>query len=400
MPVSTSDSLPQINTQSALKLVQEMMAIPGKSCEEARVVEFITKRLRQAGISAEQIRHDSAHKKSGRPGGDVGNLIVKLPGTRRGPRRLLMAHVDTVPLCVGARPVRKGDFFVSRDSDTALGADNRAGASVVLNAILEIKRQRLDHPPLTLLWPVQEEIGLYGARYANLKMLGNPRLCFNWDGGIVHTVTVGATGDYNMVIDVEGIASHAGAHPEHGVSAIAIAGKAVADLVDNGWHGLVIKGKNVGTSNIGYVNAGEATNVVTPQLTIHAEGRSHDPKFRKKIRDAFRAAFERAAKSIKNDTGRTGRIRFHADLKYEAFQLPDNEPCVTVAMAAVEAVGLEPERKIANGGLDANWMTARGLPTVTIGCGQQNAHTVDEALHIPSYLNACRTGLLLAAGAV
>ena len=32
----------------------------------------------------------------------TGGLILQLPGTLRGPRRLLMAHVDTVPLCIGA----------------------------------------------------------------------------------------------------------------------------------------------------------------------------------------------------------------------------------------------------------------------------------------------------------
>ena len=41
-------------------------------------------------------------------GGQVGNLVLKLPGTVRGPRRMLSAHVDTVPICVGSRPVRKG----------------------------------------------------------------------------------------------------------------------------------------------------------------------------------------------------------------------------------------------------------------------------------------------------
>ena len=40
--------------------------------------------------------------------GNVGNLIVKLPGTVRGPRRLLMAHMDTVPVCLGAQPVPDG----------------------------------------------------------------------------------------------------------------------------------------------------------------------------------------------------------------------------------------------------------------------------------------------------
>jgi tripeptide aminopeptidase len=60
---------------------------------------------------------------------------------------------------------------------------------------------------------------------------------------------------------------------------------------------------------------------------------------------------------------------------------------------------MRPQIRIANGGLDANWMTAHGLPTVTLGCGQQEIHTVNEWLDIPSYLASCRLGLLLATGA-
>src|SRR5262249_57706643 len=120
--------------------------------------------------------------------------VVRVPGTGRGPRRLLMAHLDTVPLCVGARPVLNGRTVSAAGPDTALGADDRSGAAVVLTAILEIRRQNLPHPPLTLFWPVQEEIGLYGARYVSLPALGNPKLCFNWDGGSAGHAVIDAPG--------------------------------------------------------------------------------------------------------------------------------------------------------------------------------------------------------------
>lgn len=395
MSETTKAKLPKISRKAALDRVKMMMSIPGKSCQEKEIAEFIIGQLVEAGVPQSAIQMDSTHKVSP-AGGEVGNLIVKIKGTKSGPRRLLMAHIDTVPLCVGSRPVQKGDVIVARDPQTALGADNRAGASVVLTAILEILQQDLPHPPLTLFWPVQEEIGLLGARHVSLTKLGNPKLCFNWDGSFPEIVTIGATGDYAIHIEIEGLASHAGVHPERGVSAIAIAGRAIADLVENGWHGLIVKGKNTGTSNIGFVEAGEATNVVTPRLVLRAEARSHDPKFRSKIVKEYQAAFERAAKAVKNDEGRTGRVNFAADLKYESFRIEETEPVVQAALAATKAVGLSPETKISNGGLDANWLSARGLPTVTMGCGQQNVHTVDEALHIENYLQACQVGLVLA----
>jgi tripeptide aminopeptidase len=41
-------------------------------------------------------------------------------------------------------------------------------------------------------------------------------------------------------------------------------------------------------------------------------------------------------------------------------------------------------------------MVAHGIPTVTLGCGQQDIHTVNESLHVESFLQACQIGLQLA----
>lgn len=394
---SPLSSAREIDESAAIDRVMQLMAIRGKSCEEGGVVRFITDALVRGGVPASAIRVDQVNKKSP-AGGEVGNLIVTLPGTKRGPRRLLMGHLDTVPLCVGSKPVRKGRTISSADPTTALGGDDRSGAAVVLTSILEIIKQDLPHPPLTLFWPVQEEIGLYGARFVSLPGLGNPKLCFNWDGGSAATACIGATGAYDLEIEIDGIASHAGVHPEGGVSAIAVAALAIADLTQNGWHGLILKGKNTGTSNIGVIVGGEATNVVTPFVKIRGEVRSHDRRFRKRLVDEFRKAFDRAARSVKNDVGKSGRMRFNYDLSYESFRLPENDPAVVAALGAIRAVGLAASTRISNGGLDANWLSARGLPTVTLGSGQQNVHTVDEALSVDDFLSACRIGLLLATG--
>ena len=380
---------------AAVDLVTQMMAIHGPSGGEHAVAEFVRAKLLAAGIPAASFVFDHAGKRS-HLAGTTGNMIVRLPGTMAGQRRLLMAHMDTVPLCLGSRPVRRGAFIESRDPDTALGADNRAGCSVVLHTILEIKRQSLPHPPLTLLWSVQEEVGLLGVRVLSHSRLGSPKLCFNWDGGAPNVAVIGATGAINMDVCIDGIASHAGAHPDEGVSATAVASVAIADLVHNGWHGLVTKGRMTGTSNIGIIEGGAATNVVTSRIVLKAEARSHNRGFRNRIVANFRRAFERAANRVKDRYGRTASVTFTQDERYESFRMKKSEPCVRAALDAVEAVGLEPQTRIVNGGLDANWMMAHGYPTVTLGCGQQGIHTVEESLHVGSFLDACRIALRLA----
>jgi tripeptide aminopeptidase len=392
-----------VSDAEALALVMELMAIPGRSGEETAVGEFLRSHLAALGIAASDLADDGANRRTPL-GGQVGNLVLKLPGTTlpgtaRGPRRMLSAHMDTVPVCLGSRPVRKGGKVTSADKATGLGADDRSGVAVLLSTLLSIVRGKLPHPPLTFLWAVQEEVGLFGARHVKKALLGGPKLAFNFDGGSPTKLTLGATGGYRMNVDVRGIASHAGGAPADGVSAIAIASLAIADLVKNGWHGQIVKGNSVGTSNVGVIHGGDATNVVTDHVTLRIEARSHVPKFREKIVKEIESAFRRAAKEVRSTAGKQGSVTFEGRLDYEAFRLTRDEPSVVAAIAAVEAEGKEPELAISNGGLDANWLTAHGIPTVTLGCGQRNIHSVDEELDIADFHTARRIALRLAIGA-
>ena len=49
-----------------------------------------------------------------------------------------------------------------------------------------------------------------------------------------------------------------------------------------------------------------------------------------------------------------------------------------------------------NGGLDANWLDKHGIPTVTIGAGQAEIHTIKEYVNLPEFAKGCRLALLLA----
>jgi tripeptide aminopeptidase len=386
---------PAADVATARKIVLDLLAIPGVSGDEKAVADRIVKWLRDAGCPASAIAFDSAHTKTPVKG-NVGNLIVQLPGTLPGPRRLLMAHMDTVPVCLGAKPVVAGKVIKSADPKTGLGGDDRAGVAVVLATAVQILKAKLPHPPLTLLFAIQEEVGLYGARFVKAADLGRPKLAFNFDGGAVEKITVGATGGYRMDIAIEGIPSHAGVAPEKGVSAIAIASLAIASLVQDGWHGLVAKDGKRGTSNVGVIHAGSATNVVADSATLRAEARGHDTAFRGKIVKAIEKAFADAAKKVKSADGKTGTVKVEGRLDYEAFRLADDEPCVVAAREAVRSIGLTPRLDISNGGLDANWMAANGVPTVTLGCGQMDIHTTDEKLDLVAFEAACEVALRLA----
>ncbi|MEM7115345.1 MAG: M20/M25/M40 family metallo-hydrolase [Chloroflexota bacterium] len=383
------------NLSRAFEMVMELMAIFGKTGNEAEVAAYIKTKLLAAGYTEEQLLVDATNQKTPTPS-NTGNLILTLPGTVDGPRRLLSAHMDTVPICVGSQPVVNGRFVHSADPTTGLGADDRAGTAVLLSTALEIIENNLLHPPLTFCWFIQEETGMHGARLVSKDDLSHPELAFNWDGGAATKLSVGATGSYRIRAKIEGLASHAGGAPEKGVSAIAIAAHAIAHLDQNGWHGKVVKSSGEGTSNVGFIAGGEATNVVTDLVHVRAEARSHDPDFRKEMLTQIEGAFLKAAEAVTNVDGAAGKVTFDNNLVYESFRLADDDPSLLEVEKVIRGLGLEPERSIANGGLDANWLTANGIPSVTMGCGQQDPHTVNEMLNLDEFDNACRIGLRLA----
>jgi tripeptide aminopeptidase len=382
-----------IDTDAALQRFLDLAAIEGPSGREQAVMTRITAMLTEIGLDPSTFAFDDANTRS-RIGGEIGNLIVRVPGTKPGPTTLLSAHTDTVPICVGSVPYIDGDEVRSQNPATGLGADDRSGCAAMITAVAELIRSGAAFAPVTLLFCVQEEIGLFGARYLNGDLLGHVDRAFNFDGGTVEKLTCGAIGGERMSITIRGIPAHAGVAPQNGASAIVMASRAIASLHTHGWLGKIDKpGVGVGTANVGVINGGDATNVVTPLVTLKAEARSHDSIMRSRIVAEIKQAFELAAAEVKNSSGHAGSIEFESRLDYEAFALPDNDPSILAGEDAVRAVGRTPYRNISDGGLDANWLFRHGIPAVTIGCGQRNIHTADERLCIADYLDSCRIAL-------
>jgi tripeptide aminopeptidase len=395
-----SDSELAFDTDRAVDLLMRFLAVEGTTGHEEAIGRDVAAVLTEAGVPRKAVAIDRANERIPLPT-ETGNLIVTLPGTFAAPRRLFMTHLDTVPLCAGAKPVRKGDRIVPAGK-TALGGDNRTGVACLVNMVVTLLERSLPHPPLTVLFTVREESGLWGARYVDPADLGHPVECFNVDGRSASEITIGAVGADRWEVEILGRASHAGVHPEQGISATVAASLALADIHRHGWFGKVRKNGREGTSNIGTFGdrddrcAGLATNIVTDYVLIRGESRSHEAKFVSTITRAYREAFQSAARKVVNDRGKTARVKFQARRDYYPFRLKPTSQVVRHAVAAAERAGREPTLRITNGGLDANWLVRHGIPTITFGAGQNQVHTVEEFVDLKEFVDGCRMALALA----
>jgi tripeptide aminopeptidase len=404
MPTASHPPEVTFDTDAAIRRLMRFLSVNAITGHETAIGHELVAALKEVGVPPKAITFDDAHTRIPEPT-PIGNLIVKLPGTsNKGAKPVLfMTHMDTVPLCAGAKPKLAGKRIVNElEGTTALGGDNRSGCAVLVTLAAELIKQNLPHPPITLLFTVREESGLFGAKHLNPADLGEPTAGFNFDGKSAADVIVGAIGADRWTVDIRGKAAHAGVAPEKGISATLVLALALAEVHAGGWFGKVVKDGREGTSNVGSVgtadgrSAGDATNVVTDFVQVRGESRSHDAKFVREITAAYKAAFTNAAAQVKDHEGRSAKVKFTSRLDYVPFRLKPDAPVVARAEAAVRAIGRTPNLRVTNGGLDANWMVKHGIPTVTFGAGQNEIHTVKEFVDLTEFEDACRLALVLA----
>ena len=231
--------------------------------------------------------------------------------------------------------------------------------------------------------------------------LGDPAPCmgFNFDGEDPIEIVNTSIGVARLCITVQGIAAH-GSRPQNGISAAEIEAKAMATLIDGGWHGVITKPDGKGTANLGVLHGGTMSNQVMPELEMLMEARSFQGSFRDRIIEEWKSEFHRTVTQYNRKRGQKQRaaLTFTAGPIYNPFSLSEQEPVVVTAKRAFSTCGLEPELISDEGGMDTNSLVEAGLPSVGMGMGLYNAHQEDEWLDLEQFRNACRIAVFLCTG--
>jgi tripeptide aminopeptidase len=363
-----------INKKRLVESFKKLVRIDSLSLKEGKVIRYLQKELKGLGLKPFQTAKPKL--------GEAGNLVADVPG--KGQRIILNAHVDTVSPGHNIRPIEKNGI-IKTNGTTVLGADDKAGVAVILEVLRVLKENKLEHPPLRVIFTVAEEIGIVGAK-ALPKHLLKAQFGITLDSGDNHTIINQAPSQINLTAVIHGKAAHAGIHPEQGVNAIKIAAAAINKIK----LGRIDKET---TANIGVIKGGKATNIIPDEVVLKGEARSHDlGKLKRHIKHMQDV--------LKRECARAGaRLKLKLEKMYPAYRIKENSHVFHLAAKAIKKSGRKPKAKTTGGGSDANIFNAAGVPTVNLGVGMHHVHTTKEIARIPYMVKGAEIVLNLILGA-
>lgn len=362
--------------------------------------------LRSLGIEASQDEH--------------GLVLATLPGNaaREVPTIAFNAHLDTSPETTGAnvKPqvwpnyhgqdlVLPGDpskvlrvaenpelatltgcTLITTDGTTLLGADDKAGVAVIMEAAARLcEAPELVHGPVRLLFTCDEEIGR-GVDHVDIQRLG-AAVCYTLDGQGTGEIDVETFSADLAVVRVRGVNIHPSIAKGRMVNAVRAAGDFLARLPRDRLAPEHTEGRE-GFLHPYAVSGGVAEvelrillrDFETPALAEHAA-------WLETATQATRAAYP----------GCEVTIDIRPQYRNMREGLAREPRAVAYAEEAMRRAGRPPRRTIVRGGTDGSRLTELGLPTPNLSTGEHNPHSIFEWTCLEEMDEAVRVVLALCA---
>jgi len=367
----------KINCNRLAETFQCLAEIDSVSRAESAICAEIRQRLVQLGAKT------VIDNTSPMTGSDTGNLIAFFKGQNSTAAPLLLnAHMDTVEPGRGVKAILHDGVFTSA-GDTILGADDKSAIAILLETMTVLKENHLDHAPLELVFTTCEEIGLLGALHFNPDQI-QATMGYALDASDINGIITRAPSARWLEYKIFGKSAHAGAAPEKGINAIAIASKAIASLA-------LGRIDPETTANIGVINGGRAANIVPDTVSVTGEVRSHDNRKLEQYADNMVQAFKDAVDAATKKGGDSELPYFTVDTtsEFPGTKIPDDHPIVKLALNAAKALGRSLAIKSSGGCADANIFFQKGLTMGVLGTGMRQMHTTRESVRLDDMVKGC-----------
>ncbi|MGD9947471.1 MAG: M20/M25/M40 family metallo-hydrolase [Desulfobulbus sp.] len=357
----------------------ELCEIDSPSRKERRMLERLRAIFTELGAVA-IMEDDSA----ARTGSDCGNLIVRFDGSLDLPPIFFSCHMDTVLPAEGVKVKRIGDLFTSA-GETILGSDDKSGIAGCIEALRLVREGNVPIRPLELVITTCEEIGLIGAKALDPSLV-TAKEGYALDSTGFAKVVTHAPALNRITITLQGVAAHAGLHPEWGVNALVLAGQALAKVPTG-------RIDEETTVNFGTIQGGAASNIVPEKVVIEAEVRSHSMEKLAKVTEEIGAVFKAAVADWSDPTGSAKgapKVDIEVRQDFAAMQLNPEDAVLRRVAAAARSIGMELTYEKAGGGSDANVFNGNGLATAIVATGMTNVHSTNEQVELQDMVDLTR----------
>jgi len=328
-----------------INLFLELSRLDGLPGKEAPVANYALSFLKSLGLPA-QLDGSAVAALS-----NTSNVVCEVGG---GGEIVLAAHMDTLQSTSAAEPVVTADRITSAGKGP-LGVDGRAGMAAILYALERAVNSGLALKPFTVAFTTRAKGNMAGVKHLVLSKRVRSGFVFGSELA-PGAYTVSSPGVALFSADVLGRSSDAVSDPESGISAIAIAAKAIAQL-SLGRHDPET------TSNIGTIAGGAGTATVPLAALVRGQVRASEAAKALPVLEHIKAEFEKAAAAA------GGAVSFKWYWDFQPYlHAPDSE-VLRLAEWAIKDSGLAPAPVMATGGSEANALNAREIAAVSFGIG-------------------------------
>ena len=332
------------------------------------------------------------------------------PGCEQLPAIGLIAHMDTTPDMTGkdVKPqvlhyeggdlvlnpeqniVMKGSDFpelkkfigqdlVCTDGTTLLGADDKAGIAIILQAVEELLAENAPHGAIKLGFTPDEEIGL-GASNFDVKGFGAD-FAYTLDGGDITDYEYETFNAAKTVVTINGFSIHPGTSKDKMRNALLIAMEYNALLP-----ALETPAHTEGYEGFFHL---QEMHGKAEKATMEYIVRDHDMKrFQER-----KAMMDKAAEQINRRWGDGTAVVDTHDQYYNMYEvLKDHMEILELAESAMKAAGIEhPTHSPIRGGTDGSVLTYKGLLCPNLPSAGHNAHGRYEYAPVESLKTGVKT---------
>ncbi len=257
-----------------------------------------------------------------------------------------------------------GKTLITTDGTTLLGADDKAGVAVIMEACrILCENPDIPHGPIRIVFTCDEEIGK-GVTYLEPDRIGAV-VAYTLDGTGVGEIEAETFSADLALITIIGANIHPAIAKGRMINAVRLAGKFLERLPQHHYS------PETTSDREGFIHPYVIEGGVA-QVTIRCLLRDFEtPQLAE-----YAGWLREIGRQIERDhPGARVQVAIQPQYRNMRDGIAREPRAVAYAVEAVRRAGLEPKLKSIRGGTDGALLTAKGLPTPNLSCGEHNFHS-------------------------